>query len=111
MSAALILLAASVGYAGNVDTYGIGSKATALGGAFSATADDLYAIYYNPAGLTQIEKRVFSVGVNMIDPTIEISNYRVSNTDDPPHRGTPGLPGRFPQPLRPPSGLCHAGFR
>lgn len=83
ITAALVLLAASVGYAGNVDTYGIGSKATALGGAFSATADDPYAIYYNPAGLTQIEKRVFSVGINMIDPTIEVSNYRVSNTDDP----------------------------
>jgi len=31
--------------------YGLGSRAAALGGAFSAVADDFSASYYNPAGL------------------------------------------------------------
>jgi len=48
---------ASFSYAAAVDTFGIGSKATALGGAFSAYADDPFATYYNPAGLTQIQKK------------------------------------------------------
>jgi len=34
-----------------VDLYGWGSRATALGGAFTALADDFSAVYYNPAGL------------------------------------------------------------
>ncbi|WP_456484976.1 hypothetical protein [Desulfurobacterium sp.] len=37
----------SAAYGGNVDTFGIGSAETALGGAYSATADDPYAVYYN----------------------------------------------------------------
>ncbi|WP_456460202.1 hypothetical protein [Desulfurobacterium sp.] len=32
----------SAAYGGNVDTFGIGSAETALGGAYSATADDPY---------------------------------------------------------------------
>lgn len=80
---AIILLTGSLGYAGNVDTYGIGSKATALGGAFSAYADDPYAIYYNPAGLTQLEKSIFSAGAYMGKLKIDVENYRVSDTNDP----------------------------
>ena len=34
-----------------VDTYGWGSRATAMGGAFTALADDFSAVFYNPAGL------------------------------------------------------------
>ena len=34
-----------------VDVYGWGSRATAMGGAFTALADDFSAVYYNPAGL------------------------------------------------------------
>jgi len=36
------------------DEYGAGLKATAMGQAFTAVADDYSAAYYNPAGLTQI---------------------------------------------------------
>ncbi len=67
--------------AGNVDTFGIGSKATALGGAFSAYADDPFAVYYNPAGLTQIERPTFSVGFEVLNPTIKVHNYRAVDGD------------------------------
>jgi len=64
-------------HAAAVDTFGIGSKATALGGAFSAYADDPFAVYYNPAGLSQIEGSVFSIGIHAVDPTIKLSDYKV----------------------------------
>ena len=38
----------------------IGARATAMGGAFSATVDDATAIYWNPAGLAAVESRTFS---------------------------------------------------
>lgn len=66
--------------AGNVDTYGIGAKATALGGAFAATADDPSAMYYNPAGLTQIKTPVISAGAMIMSPSIEIREYHVENS-------------------------------
>ncbi|MCP4104019.1 MAG: hypothetical protein GY749_00540 [Desulfobacteraceae bacterium] len=84
---ALILLSASFAYAGCVDTFGIGSKATALGGAYAAYADDPYAAYYNPAGLTQLESIIFSAGAHTENVTIDVKNFRVSNTDDPEIRG------------------------
>jgi hypothetical protein len=39
----------------NLLSYGYGAKALGLGGAFVAVADDLTAIYWNPAGLGQLE--------------------------------------------------------
>ena len=40
--------------------------ATARGNAFAATADNPSAIYYNPAGITQLEGQNFSIGVYSI---------------------------------------------
>jgi long-chain fatty acid transport protein len=84
-AAACVLMAASVGYAGSVDTFGIGSRATALGGAYAATADDPFAAYYNPAGLSQIEGKVFSLGAHVVDPTIKLSDFGVKSSTN----GTP----------------------
>lgn len=36
---------------------GVGAKAVAMGGAFTAVADDPTAIYYNPAGTVRLERR------------------------------------------------------
>jgi len=66
--------------AGNVDTFGIGAKATALGGAFAAYADDPFAAYYNPAGLTQIESATFSVGSQFVKPKLRVYGYEVKGT-------------------------------
>lgn len=39
------------------DDPGVGSRASAMGGAFSAVADDVSAIYHNPAALTALAAR------------------------------------------------------
>lgn len=38
------------------NTFGVGSRAMGMGGAFLGVADDLTALYWNPAGLAQIRK-------------------------------------------------------
>ena len=62
-----ILVLGGASYASDVGTtaanflkIGIGARATAMGGAFTGLADDATALYWNPAGLTQIEGREFS---------------------------------------------------
>ncbi|HPG31357.1 MAG TPA: PorV/PorQ family protein [bacterium] len=61
----LIFLISNQSNAGNSNSgsYGaaflkipVGARATALGGAYTALADDIYAAYYNPAGIDGINK-------------------------------------------------------
>lgn len=42
------------------DDLGMGARAPGMGNAFTAVADDLYAIYYNPAGLATLERSQLS---------------------------------------------------
>jgi long-chain fatty acid transport protein len=81
--ATALVLGAGTAYAGCVDTFGIGAKASAMGGAFSAYADDPFAVYYNPAGLTQIDRPTLAAGVHMIDPTIKLKDFYVEGSSDP----------------------------
>ncbi|MEO1267973.1 MAG: UPF0164 family protein [Myxococcota bacterium] len=48
----------------NYDGVLIGERATGLGGAFTAVADDASALYYNPAGLVQIPRSGLSLSAN-----------------------------------------------
>jgi long-subunit fatty acid transport protein len=43
---------------------GVGARALAMGGAFVGLADDQSAIYFNPAGLTQLSNRSFTTSYN-----------------------------------------------
>jgi len=74
---ALILAISSNATAGLMDTLGLGSKATSMGGAFVAYSDDPFAIYYNPAGLTQIDTFTVSNGLHMAYPSIKVNNFHV----------------------------------
>ncbi len=68
-----------------------GSKATGMGAAFVAVADDPSAIAYNPAGLTQLEGTDIYLGTTVIIPTTKYeSPAGASDTTDyhvfyPPH--------------------------
>ena len=51
-----LVLATHAQASGFADTYGICARAIALGGAFTAVAEDFSAAFYNPAGLAQIQE-------------------------------------------------------
>ncbi len=74
----VFLIFSSWCWAGVNDTVGVGAKATALGGAFTAYADDFSAIHYNPAGLTQTKGVVGTIGLQVSDIDYE---QRVKQTD------------------------------
>lgn len=48
--------ARSTARAGTADMFGLGASSSARAGASTATADDAYSAYDNPAGLTQLER-------------------------------------------------------
>lgn len=56
-------------FAGGFALSGVGSKATALGGAFRALADDGSAMYWNPAGLAFQDENSVSLGGTFILPS------------------------------------------
>src|SRR5215831_19294748 len=57
---------ASVAYGEAFRVLGQGNSGTAQGDAFAAQADDPSAIFYNPAGMTQLNRVQFSAGVLFI---------------------------------------------
>jgi long-chain fatty acid transport protein len=56
-------LTASTSFAAGFRLPEAGNKANAMGFAFTAQADNPSAIYYNPAGLTQLERNNIALGV------------------------------------------------
>src|SRR2546430_11980932 len=63
-----------------------GAKATAMGGAFAATADDPSAIFYNVAGIAQQRKVTFLAG----GTAINFSNEFKGDPTDPITVGAKG---------------------
>ncbi len=54
-----------------LDTYRIGARPFAMGGAYTAVSDDAFALLFNPAGLTQIEKSEIIFGVQHLKLDVE----------------------------------------
>jgi len=61
-----LLLTASTSFAAGFRLPEAGAKAMGMGFAFTAQADDPSAIYFNPAGLTQLEGNNVMVGVTYV---------------------------------------------
>ena len=78
---AAALLTASSALAANVETMGVGTMNTAQAGAVSAYCDNVFAAYYNPAGLSLIEKPTLSVGVMAYDAVIKVYDWEVRGVD------------------------------
>ncbi len=78
LSIVVLIFTASYSYAGNVQTFGIGSKATSMAEAVSAYSDDPFAVYYNPAGLVINKRSVLSVGLMTHFPDVELSNFKAT---------------------------------
>jgi len=88
---AILLSMTGQATAGNVESFGIGARATSLGGAYSANASDPFAAYYNPAGLTQIDTPMFSTGVSVMDPNLKAHKFTVEGKDGNPIFGPTGI--------------------
>ena len=72
----LIILLSSSLFASGVGLTGIGARATALGGNFRAIANDWSAMYWNPAGISQIQGMQFGSGLEILCALVGITNYR-----------------------------------
>jgi len=64
----LLLLPVSLAYGSGFSIYEHGAKSTALGGAFIARADDASAVFYNPAGISQLSGTQYYFGSTLIVP-------------------------------------------
>jgi len=84
---ALILLACGSAFGSGFSIFEQGAKATAMGGAFAATADDPSAIFYNVAGIAQQRHLAFLVGGTAINFANEFSG----DPNDPFASGTKGF--------------------
>jgi len=63
--------------------YAINEQSTRVigrGGAFAAQADDPSAVYYNPAGIVQLEGTQVSAGLNFVIPTATFKSSTDSST-------------------------------
>jgi long-chain fatty acid transport protein len=61
----LILLFSGEAVAGGYNVSGVGMKALSMGGAFRAVADDWSAMYYNPAGLSNLYQHEIAFGIDL----------------------------------------------
>ncbi len=66
----MLVLLASVAHAGGYYFSDIGVRAFSRGGAFVAGADDLTALYYNPAALTRLDRGTVTLNVAGVDQAI-----------------------------------------
>src|SRR3984885_13632039 len=69
-----ILTAPSLGFALGIRIADQDAEATARGDAFVATADNPSAIYYNPAGITQLEGQQVRAGLYLISADTEYTS-------------------------------------
>ena len=86
--ALLSLMIAGAALASGFSLFEQGAKATALGGAFAATADDPSAIFYNVAGLAQQRHLTFFAGATAISFANEFRG-------DPSDEFTSGATGSY----------------
>jgi len=61
------------GFSNGLNLNSVGSKAVAMGGAFVGLADDYSAVFWNPAGISQMEDTTIAFFGTDIMPTIDYS--------------------------------------
>jgi long-chain fatty acid transport protein len=79
LSVVLVIMTGVSLPANGLNLNGIGSRAIAMGGAFIGLADDYSAVFWNPAGLAQMEKSSLSFFVTDLIPsgTYKFSLYGI----------------------------------
>lgn len=96
MNIIVLILVALMGLASSVNAAGFrladqDAKATGMGNAFTAVADNASAVWYNPAAITNLEGTNVELGTVMVAPSMEHKNTN-GTTDEienklhiPPH--------------------------
>lgn len=75
LALAVSLHGAGSARANPVDTYGLGSRSVAMGGAVSAGVRDFSASYYNPSGLVLSRGTDLSVGYGVVNHSLELDGH------------------------------------
>jgi len=69
------LILTTLAFGNGFEIYPQGAKAVGMAGAFTAQADDPTAIFYNPAGITQLKGTQVSLGVSVIRPEMTFESH------------------------------------
>lgn len=78
----MVLFVPTFVFAGGFQINEQGTKALGMGGAFVAQADDPSALYFNPAGITQLDRAHLSLGVSPITPSASFESDITGETTD-----------------------------
>ncbi len=76
-----LVLSAGLVQAAGFSIYEAGARATALGGAFTASADDGSAIFYNAAGLSFLKGNQFSLNVMPVMPSAKYTSAAMTGQE------------------------------
>lgn len=79
----------AISFAGGFQLNLQGLKAVAMGGAFSGIASDASTVFFNPAGMSNLEGHQFTFGMNFVDANVSIQTPEVANTDQTSSIATP----------------------
>ena len=74
LAMAILVMAVTPVFGAGFSIYEQGATATGMAGAFAAKADDATAIFYNPAGMSQLEDTTISLGLTLIPPSTEMTD-------------------------------------
>lgn len=72
-----VVMVSMLSFASGISIPEQGSKASAMGNAFVATADDPTALFYNPAGIAFLDGYKFSFNISYINPHIKYTSPTV----------------------------------
>ncbi len=102
--AGLILVQAGMVQAAGFNIYEAGARATALGGAFTASADDGSALFYNAAGLSFQSGSSVNLNLMPVNPRFK---YAGASAGAPSWKALHPGPGPIMECLAPSSGSSH----
>ena len=80
-------------HASGINVEGLGVRAMSMGGAFIGLADDASAIFWNPAGLSQLRGSGLTMALYSMTPDIKgsdgVTNHKIGDPDEPfdPNKG------------------------
>ena len=93
----VIVMAASTAFSNGLSLNSIGPKGFGMGGAFVGLANDYSSLYWNPSGLTQIQKNFIGIFATDIAPrgSYKLSAYGIDTKSKVHHYIAPNIMGSF----------------